>query len=179
MLKTLREWFSSAMVAFALALFINAFLFQHMVVEGSSMEPTLREQEHIFINKGLHTLTRVPDYGDIVVIDSRLNRTRTVRDDLVEPVLKWVTPPGYIFVKRVVGRPGDTLEFRSGRIFRNGVLLEEPYLKETQGHDADRKLTVPDGHVFVMGDNRNNSLDSRRIGSVPLDHCLGQIFAKF
>ena len=173
--KTIWEWGSSIIVALVIALLINAFVFQRMVVAGPSMEPTLNDGENLFVQKVSHTLSKFPAYGDVVVIDSRIHRARSISDDLVEPVQKLVKNVDYIYVKRVIGKPGDTLEIKNGVVFRNGQKLNEQYLNEPTSHDADKTVTVPPGHIFVMGDNRNNSLDSRRLGSIPLDHCLGSV----
>ena len=120
----------------------------------------------------------MPDYGDVVVIDSLIHRERSVKDDLVDPIEKWLSQPEYVYVKRVIGKPGDTLEFRNGAVYRNKNRLAETYLKEQASSYEDKTVIVPPGHIFVMGDNRNNSLDSRRLGSIPLDHCLGSVLGK-
>lgn len=178
------EWVYSFIVACALALVINVFLFQPTTVMGQSMEPTLRDGQYIFLSKLSHTFKRLPDYGDIVVIDSRVGRERTWRDDLTDPVVNVATfvkgaPPSHnMWVKRVVGLPGDRLEFKNGHLFRNGTPLDESYTKEPMQYQTDKVTTVPAGHVFVMGDNRNNSSDSRYIGSVPLDHVMGTMLLK-
>ena len=79
-----------------------------------------------------------------------------------------------VWVKRVIGRPGDVLEFKDGHVWRNGEQLQEPYTKDTKmNYTRSTSVTVPEGHVFVMGDNRNHSSDSRFIGPVPVDHVLG------
>jgi len=176
--KTIGDWISSIVIALALALFINAFVFQRMVVAGPSMEPTLHDGENLFVQKVVHTFAQMPDYGDVVVIDSRIHRERSVKDDLVDPIEKWLSQPEYVYVKRVIGKPGDTLEFRNGAVYRNKNLLAETYLKEQASSYEDKTVIVPEGHIFVMGDNRNNSLDSRRLGSIPLDHCLGSVLGK-
>lgn len=178
MFKTLWDWTSSIIIALAIALLVNAFVFQRMVVAGPSMEPTLRDADQLFVQKVTHTLSRMPDYGDVVVIDSRIDRQRSIGDELTESVQKLRTQPNYFYVKRVIGKPGDSIEFKQGLVYRNGQKLDEEYVMEPRIHDADRSLKVPPGHLFVMGDNRNNSLDSRRIGSIPLDHCLGIVFGK-
>lgn len=178
MFKTIWDWASSIIVAIVIALLINAFVFQRMVVAGPSMEPTLNDGENLFVQKVTHTLSQVPAYGDVVVIDSRIHRTRNISDDLVEPVQKLLQQADYFYVKRVIGRPGDTIEIKNGLVFRNGQRLHEKYLNEPVSHDADKIVTVPPGHIFVMGDNRNNSLDSRRLGSIPLNHCLGIVMGK-
>ncbi|HWR31400.1 MAG TPA: signal peptidase I [Negativicutes bacterium] len=178
MAKTIWDWVTSIVIALAIAIFINAFVFQRMVVAGPSMEPTLKDGEYLLVQKVTHTFDQLPAYGDVVVIDSRIQRERSVTDDLVEPIGKWLNKSDYVYVKRVVGRPGDTLEFNNGSVYRNGQLLNETYVKEEDRHYADKTVTVPPGHIFVMGDNRNNSLDSRWLGSIPLNHCLGNVFGK-
>jgi signal peptidase I len=176
--KTIWDWISSIVFALAIALLINAFVFQRMVVAGPSMEPTLNDGENLFVQKVAHTLDQLPEYGDVVVIDSRIHRERTIKDDLVEPLDKWLSQPDYIYVKRVIGKPGDTLEFKNGVVYRNKNRLTETYLKEPVSHYEEKAVTVPPGHIFVMGDNRNNSLDSRRLGSIPLNHYLGSVLGK-
>ncbi|VBB07329.1 peptidase s26a signal peptidase i serine active site [Lucifera butyrica] len=177
-IKIVWESIYSLAISLAIALFINVFVVQHMVVEGHSMDPTLQDREHLIVSKLSHSMKQLPDYGDIVVIDSRVNRKRTLQDDLTEPVAKFIHQPDYIFIKRVIGKPGDTLEFKNGRVFRNGVKLTEPYILEPMKTVADRKVIVPDNSIFVMGDNRNHSLDSRLIGNIPLDHVLGKLELK-
>ncbi|MHC1760162.1 MAG: signal peptidase I [Negativicutes bacterium] len=178
MVRTLWDWVSSIVIALAIALFVNAFVFQRMVVAGPSMEPTLYEGESLFVEKLTHSLAKTPAYGDIVVIDSRIHRMRNISDDLVEPVQKLLKQADYFYVKRVIGRPGDTIAVKDGAVFRNGQRLHEQYLNGPMHFEPDKTVTVPPGHIFVMGDNRNNSLDSRRLGSIPLNHCLGSVFGR-
>ena len=149
------------------------------------MEPTLQNQDYILISKIARTLNQPPDYGEIVIIDSRVSRPRTWKDDLTDPMLTYLTAFSQelsadhtIWIKRVVGKPGDVLEFQKGRLLRNGQVLEEPYIKEAMKYTVGTKIIVPANHMFVLGDNRNNSSDSRIIGSVPLDHVLGNLAFK-
>ena len=178
MTKSIRQWLESIVFALVIALLVNAFLFQRMVVAGPSMEPNLKDGESLFVHKVAHTLARMPAYGDVVVLDSRIHRQRTVRDDLTESFHRLLTQPDYFYVKRVIGHPGDAIEIRNGQVLRNGQPLDEPYTKDKRSRDRDRVFSVPPGHVFVMGDNRNNSMDSRYFGSIPLEHCLGIVFGK-
>lgn len=179
LINTIQEWACSLVVSLAIALFINVFVVQHMVVEGHSMNPTLQNHEHMVISKLSHSINQLPEYGDIVVIDSRVSRERSLKDDLSEPVNKFIKPQEYIFIKRVIGKPGDVLEFTNGNVFRNGVKLDESYILEPMRFPMNQKVVVADSSIFVMGDNRNNSMDSRFIGSIPLDHVLGKMFVKF
>lgn len=179
------DWSYSIIIAFTCALLINAFLFQPTRVQGSSMEPTLQNDNYLFVSKISHTLRQIPDYGDIVIIDSRVLRERTWKDDLVDPMntylgmLKLVDQSDHhIWVKRIIGKPGDVLEFKDNKVFRNGIALEEPYTKELMLYSSEKKITVPEDHVFVMGDNRNNSSDSRFIGPVPINQVLGKVVLK-
>ncbi|GAA3326544.1 hypothetical protein GCM10020331_062880 [Ectobacillus funiculus] len=137
--KVIREawsWISSFAVALALAIVVSVFfVVQPYKVEGHSMDPTLADQERIIVSKLPHTFSREPDYGDIVIIDSRVDRERTVKDDFLEnPLLQFFLASedeGHaLYVKRVIGKPGDELEIRQNKLYRNGQELHESYIKE-------------------------------------------------
>lgn len=175
-IKEAWSWVSALAIAFILALIIGMFVFKPYKVDGQSMEPTLDHSKRIYISKLSHTFSYEPDYGDIVIIDSRLDRKRSIVDDFLENPLISLFRKGnddFLYVKRVIGKSGDTVELKNQRVFRNGEALDEPYIKEPMREEAEQKWEVPEGHIFVMGDNRNYSKDSRMIGSVPLDHVLG------
>lgn len=141
------------------------------------MDPTLHDQERIYVSKLQHTFSCIPEYGDIVIIDSRVDRNRSFKDDVLEfPVFQLVLEKKdhIYYVKRVIGTPGDVLEFKDNKFYRNGVALNEPYIKEIMNYSSEKKWVVPENHIFVMGDNRNNSNDSRSIGFIPLDHNMGK-----
>jgi len=178
LLDIVQEWISSIALSVAIALVINVFIIQHMVVEGHSMDPTLSNHEHLVISKLSHSMKQVPDYGDIVTIDSRVSRERSLQDDLSEPISHLFVKQNYVFIKRVIGKPGDVLEFKNGVVYRNGIQLDEPYLLESMKYSKAGTVTVPANSIFVMGDNRNNSMDSRMLGHIPLDHVLGIMVAK-
>lgn len=185
LLREFLDWINSIATGILLALAINMFLFQPTIVAGNSMQPTLEDHDFIGLSKIYRTMNRMPDYGDIVVIDSRVNRPRTWHDDLTDPVLAFfnttkIVPNDrqYLWVKRVIGKPGDVLEFKNGKVYRNGAALSEPYIKETMLYSSGNKMVVPANNIFVMGDNRNNSADSRYIGPVPVDHVMGNMVFK-
>jgi signal peptidase I len=184
--KEVISWALHILAAVALALIINIFIFQPTQVQGSSMESTLHERDKVFLNKLSHTFKTVPDYGDIVVIDSRVERERTLKDDVTDSFkynlisYKLFDEQDEIYwIKRVIGKAGDTLEFKDGKVIRNGKVLEETYINEPMEYSSDEKVVVPENHVFVMGDNRNHSKDSRYIGSIPIDHVIGKYIFKF
>ncbi|MDF2961811.1 MAG: putative signal peptidase [Paenibacillus sp.] len=172
----IRSWALSIGIAFVCSLLIGIFIIQPTNVLGHSMDPTLHDEQRIFVSKLSHTFHLEPDYGEIVIIDSRVDRSRSLLDDLLEhPLISLITggDDRIVYIKRVIGKPGDTLEFKNHQVFRNGEPLDEPYLNGPMNYTSSQKVIVPENHLFVMGDNRNNSKDSRNIGSIPLDHVLG------
>ncbi|WP_054950268.1 signal peptidase I [Numidum massiliense] len=177
-MKVVGEWLAALSFAVVLAIVIGIFIVQPSIVSGHSMDPTLENGQRIYVSKLSHTFNYVPDYGDIVIIDSRVDRKRSLADDLFEHPLFMLLGLGnkedqYVYVKRVIGKPGDILEFKNNQVYRNGDPLDEPYIMETMATD-DRVFNVPEGHVFVLGDNRNESADSRELGYIPLSHILGK-----
>ena len=125
------DWIYSIVVALFLAMLIHIFLFVPTKVSGSSMYPTLTNGEYLIVSKISHVLRETPNYGDIVIIDSRTHRERSWMDDLTEPLDNYIaifehsTQGHNIWVKRVIGRPGDKLEFHDGHVYRNGEKLDE------------------------------------------------------
>jgi signal peptidase I len=177
-ISELWSWVRSIVIAFILAFLISTFIIQPTKVEGHSMDPTLHDQQRIYVWKVQHTLSIAPEYGNIVIVDSRVDRTRSWKDDFLDnPILQWIRgtqKQEIFFVKRVIGKPGDHLEIKNHTVFRNGKALVEPYINETMIDSPDQQWTVPAAHYFVMGDNRNHSKDSREIGFVPSDHIVGK-----
>lgn len=182
------SWGLFILTAFGIALAINLFLFQPTMVKGQSMEPTLQDKDRVFLSKLDHTFGVEPDYGDIVVIDSRVSRPRSLKDQgldilknnmLVTLITKRQIEDETYWIKRVIGKSGDVLEFKDDQVIRNGVALEESYIKEPMRNRTEKRVVVPENHVFVMGDNRNFSNDSRSIGSIPLGHVIGKYTFKF
>lgn len=158
--EEVKDWIISILIAVVLAFFIRYFIVELYMVEGPSMRPTLVSGERLVVNKFLYRF-KAPERGEVVVF-------RYPRD------------PSRDFIKRVIGVPGDTIEIQDGQVFRNGQLLDEPYILErTRGSYPAAK--VPEGHIFAMGDNRNNSEDSRfkGVGFVPYELIKGKAMVVF
>ncbi|MFD1954935.1 signal peptidase I [Paenibacillus thailandensis] len=161
-LRELFEWLKTAAIAFAIVLALHLFVFNLSTVEGHSMEPTLQEKEWLFVNKIVYML-RAPKVGEIVVLEDPLD----VRMGAEKPEL---------LVKRVVGLPGDQIEIYNKKLYRNGKLIEEPYVDtEIEGYDYGPHI-VEEGRYFVLGDNRHAqaSKDSRVFGAVPESYIKGK-----
>lgn len=185
-------WGKAILFAVVLSIFISAFLFQPYTVSGSSMEPTFQGKDpydtgkvgdRVMLFKTSYILGEEAKHEDIVVIDSRVKRPRTLIDNFFEsPIVRMIIdrnhPEQIYWIKRVIGVPGDTIEYKNGRVLRNGVELKEEYIMEDM-HIPFKKVVVPENHVFVMGDNRNYSKDSREIGSIPIDNLLGKVVLRY
>ena len=168
-----REYAEALFVALALALFIRTFFVQAFKIPSGSMLPTLQIGDHLLVNKLLYGLrvpvygTRLfsyfhPEHGDVVVFVYPEDRDKD-------------------FIKRVIGIPGDRIEIRHKKLYRNGEPVDEPYAHYTDPEgpaprDKFGPVTVPDGNVFVMGDNRDHSFDSRFWGFVPYEDIKGKAF---
>jgi len=179
--STLREYFESIVIAVILALFIRTFVVQAFKIPTGSMENNLLIGDHLLVNK----FALGPS-------DSRLERTvlplGTIRrGDVV--VFKYPEEPERDFIKRVIGLPGETIELKQKKVYVNGTPLDEPYVhfleppgsgdsaSEVTSLDVRERygpVTVPADHYFVMGDNRDNSQDSRYWGFLPRDYVKGK-----
>ncbi|CAG9621569.1 signal peptidase I [Sutcliffiella rhizosphaerae] len=189
--KEIFSWLKLCVIGLLVAVFISAFVIQPFTVKGNSMEPTLEGEDlwrnektgdHVLIFKSGYMVGMEAEYNDIVVIDSRIERERRLFDNLREsPLLTKLLNEGHgknYWIKRVIGKEGDTLEYKDGIVYRNGEALVEDFLLEEMVTSFD-KITVPKNHVFVLGDNRNNSRDSREIGAVPLENVMGKVVLRY
>ncbi len=154
----IKETLETIIPAIIIALLINLFLAQATKVYGQSMEPNLHTNERLIVEKVSYKL-HAPQRGDIVVV-----KVQSASKELL--------------IKRIIGLPGDTIEVKNGMVFINGEPLDEPYLaRQTLGRYGP--IQVPDSHVFVMGDNRNASNDSRSFGPVAFDKIVGKAWISY
>ncbi len=152
----LKELFITLGLALVIFLLLQTTI-QSSIVLGSSMEPGLEDGQRLIINKAVYHF-RDPARGDVIILHPPIE-------------------PQKEYVKRVIGIPGDTIEVRNGVVYINGSPLYEPYIKETPRNNFS-PFTVPENNYFVMGDNRNNSNDSRTGWTVTSDNIIGEAWLR-
>lgn len=166
MKKEIWEWIKALVIAAALVILIRLFIFAPFIVEGGSMEPNFHTGERLIVNKLIYEI-RKPERGEIIVFHA---------------------PAGLDYIKRVIALPGETVKIQDNKVYVNGKELNEPYIqaaidehaKTGEKYNRDYSETVvPDGTVFVLGDNRLNSTDSRKIGPVADDKIVGRADIRF
>lgn len=170
--KEIIEWVEAIAIAVVVALILRNYVLTFAKVDGASMEPTLQHSNMLYVNKVAYT----PQRGDIVIF---------------EPA----SAPNHPYVKRVIAIAGDTvyIDFANGDVYVNGEVIDEPYingptalegeyirlLKMSGKYDRQHPIVIPEGHFWAMGDNRNNSRDSRSIGPVPEEELMGHAVFRF
>ena len=174
--KEIFKWLFVIIVSIIIALVLRSFVFEWVIVQGQSMENTLYNRQVLFVNKIGYTFGPVKR-GDIVVfevVEGNLDYIPMAKDI---PILSSLLPPEneVDYIKRIIGLPGDEIDILDGNVYVNGILQKEPYAKgSTMEQNFEIPCTVPENKVFVMGDNRENSSDSRKIGFVEIDRIKGK-----
>ena len=166
------------LMAFALALLIKSTLLQAFWIPTGSMEPTLLPGDRVIVAKVPYYF-HDPERGDVIVFEEP-DPAKEPERGIWGAFTHWLgqglgfsAPDNPDYIKRVIGEPGDVVSAKGGHVYVNGLKISEPYLTERTGRFP--KTTVPDGKLFVMGDNRSNSLDSRYgLGFVPIDRVVGK-----
>lgn len=160
-IRWLAELLGMVALAFVLAAAIRTFVVQPYVIPSGSMIPTIELQDRVIANKFIYRFTE-PQRGDIVVLDDPTGSVDTL-------------------IKRVIAVGGETVDLVGGEVVVDGVVLDEPYTHGLPSEPMIQEMpyTVPEGHVWLMGDNRTNSADSRVFGSVPLSEIKGRAIIRF
>lgn len=161
------DWAKALLIAVALAFIVRMFFFAPIVVDGPSMQPTLHNQDQMIVNKFIYSVDD-PERFDIVVFHASKEQD---------------------FIKRIIGLPGEHVAVKDDVLYINGESVKEPFLREIKGKKMSNQTltgdfqleelpggykTIPEGYVLVLGDNRNNSADSRVLGLIPQDTIVGK-----
>lgn len=175
--STAREYLEAIILAVILALFVRTWLFQPFTIPTGSMEHSLLVGDYLLVNKFVYAPALSAAEQAVLPKDD------IARGDIV--VFKFPRDPARDFIKRIVGLPGETLEVRARHVYIDGAPLDEPYLAEyarrlrpgeeaVDGRDNHGPVVIPAGHYFAMGDNRDDSEDSRFWGALPHNHIKGK-----
>lgn len=201
-LKEALEWTYCVIIAIIIALFVKFYIGIPTVVMQVSMNPTLLQGHRLLLDRTVRTFDKELNRGDIVTFESPSAVNISIYEaDFDNPVAKYEYEPQGImnrfvyyvletnktsYIKRVIGLPGDHVKIEEGKVYLNGEELNEPYLGEniTTGKlkNADTPyldVIVPEGHLFLMGDNRPNSTDSRCFGCVPYEKIESRVVIRF
>ncbi len=172
LMKEVREWVQAIVIAVVVALLLRNYVLTLAKVDGQSMEPTLQHADRLYVNRIAYT----PEKGDVIIF---------------EPA----SDPGRPYIKRVIATAGDTvyIDFETGDVYVNDEIIDEPYIKESthrkdayidfliwSGHySKEEPVKIEEGYFWAMGDNRNNSSDSRALGPIPVKELIGHAIFRF
>lgn len=180
--RFLRELPGVLAVSVILAVLLKTFLIQAFFIPSPSMVPTLAVDDRVLVSKIAYSFGG-PQRGDVIVFDSPYIPDRP--ESLLQKAARSVREAFGVqtasiedLIKRVVAVGGDRMEISGNRLIVNGLPLDEPYLESGAAMRDMGPFYIPDGHVWVMGDNRNNSQDSRRFGAVPAEDVVGRAFVR-
>jgi signal peptidase I len=169
--RILQDIFTSILIALFIAVMLKVFFIGSAIIISPSMEKTLMVNDHVLVWKFLYN-RKIPVINKSFFIGFPVKRNHIIvfkreghEDD---------------YVKRVIGLPGDKIEFKGSRVFLNNKLLDEPYVNNKSiVRYRSYSIKIPENQVFVMGDNRNDSKDSRDFGCISIDNIVGKVFFIF
>ncbi len=172
-------------MALTIAVLIKTYLVSPFFIPSNSMVPTILPADKIMVNKLSYRMGD-PHRGDIIVFHNPStfgddNSDESIPEKVVRNVLEAIgvrTGRPDDFIKRIIGLPGDTLEIRDEQVYINGDAITEDYLPPGVHMPDFERQTIPQAHFFVMGDNRDNSIDSRSWGLVPEEEIVGEAFVR-
>lgn len=194
--KDIIEWIVCIVIAFVLALSIRYFFGTPTIVQQPSMYPTLKPNQRLILNRWARTIKEMPSRGDIITFEAPTSDSYTYNANDVRakysnnPTSAWGKFVYYVlesnkisYIKRVIALPGEHLQIKDGKVYINGEELEEKYLQPDVTTSIENcpfyDLIVPENCVFVMGDNRSKSTDSRKFGCIPLEKIESKVWIRF
>lgn len=198
-MKEILEWVYCIVIAVVLALIVRYFIGTPTIVQQPSMWPTLKEGQRLILNRTIRITKTMPNRGDIVTFEAPSKvYVSAVEADMNNPKAEYNHNINNIFskfryyvleigkdsyIKRVIGLPGEHIKIENGKVYINGEELKEDYLQPsvtTESLDgAYTDLIVPENCLFLMGDNRSKSTDSRRFGCIPLEKLESKVWIRF
>ena len=205
LIKEIFEWIYCIIIAVVLALLVRYYLGTPTIVNQTSMVPTFNNNDRLILNRLYRTLKTTPQRGDIITFEApSVSYLNGEEINLNNPTAIYNNEPKGLFskfmynvvefgktsyIKRVIGLPGERIQIKDGKVYINGEELQEDYLPEGTVTDSMATdsisggqfldLIVPEGTVFVMGDNRGHSSDSRRFGCIPYEKIEGKVVLRF
>ena len=195
--KNILEWIYCIVIAIVLALAVKYFIGTPTIVKQPSMNNTLASGQRLILSRWTRTVNGKYNRGDIITFEAPTTAKVSLAElDQLNPVAKYeYEPQGVLnkffyyvvesgkisYIKRVIGVAGDHIKITDGKVYLNGEELQEDYVAEGAVTISDRytDITVPEGHVFVMGDNREHSTDSRAFGCIPVEKIESKVWIRF
>ena len=204
-LKNIFEWIYCIVIAIVLALIVRYYVGTPTIVKHTSMYPTFEPNDRLILNRLYRTFNNIPQRGEIITFEAPIENYQDeegniikIEADLENPTAIYAYEPQSLiekffynvvefgkvsYIKRVIALPGEHIQIKDGKVYINGEEFQEKYLpKGTETHASGGKfidLIVPEGTVFVMGDNRGNSGDSRMFGCIPYEKIEGKVVLRF
>ena len=197
-LKEIFEWIYCFLIAIVIAIVVKYYIGVPTIVKHKSMYPTLIENQRLILNRWIRTTSKDYKRGDIVTFEAPSVGFIAAEDaDLSNPIAIYEEVEGlfnkfryYVleigkqsYIKRVIGLPGEHVKIENGKVYINGEELQEDYLQDgviTDSLDgAFTDIVVPEGCLFLMGDNRSGSSDCRRFGCIPIEKIEGKVWIRF
>jgi signal peptidase I len=198
-MKEILEWVYCIIIAIVLALIVRYFIGTPTIVQQPSMWPTLKSGQRLILNRTIRTTKSTPERGDIITFEAPSQSSiSAIEADFDNPVAVYNYNINNIFskfryyvleigktsyIKRVIGLPGEHVKIENGKVYINGEELDEPYLQDNVTTESKggvfTDIVVPENCVFVMGDNRSQSTDSRKFGCIPIEKIEGKVWIRF
>lgn len=195
--RLIRTWIASLIIAVFIVFLLRTFIGTTTNVRGTSMCPAFYPGDKIIVSTLSSTFNKIPERGDCITFESPSIEPNN-KIDVSNPVAKYEEDKSFIesimhnvlgltkssYIKRVIGLPGEHIEIKNNKVYINGKVLKEEYIPslittDTQKGEQYYDVVVPDNCVYVLGDNRTQSSDSRRYGCIPVDKIEGKVWFRW